>query len=458
VSGSILAVLLDTMLLLTSGLFMLAYSVPLTLMAISLVPAYGLLTLSSNNAVRTRERRIRERFSNLANKFVETVTNIRVVKAYTFENGASEQLAACQEQMQEAMLERAKLSVVLSSVSTLLSGGFAIALLWLGTFYVIDKHLSVGELVFFYSVLTLFLGAVDRLTASVPAIQEAAIGLERVLDVHSIPQEHDGCLLGFVKSERGDSIVFEDVSFWYRPGIPVLRNINLEVAAGETIAILGETGCGKSTLISLVNGLYQAQAGHVLVNGRDVRDMDKVALRRRVATVVQEHGLVTGTIRDNIALGVRHSSQENITAAARLASADAFIDNLREGYDFEVGLSGGGLSSGQRQRIAIARALFREPAILILDEATSNLDPETEATIIEALALNSRRRITIIATHRISIAAKVHRIVVLEAGEIVELGSHDALLARQGKYRRMWDTFSPAFVGVRRSDAALRAI
>jgi ATP-binding cassette subfamily B protein len=441
-SGPILAVALDLLLLFICGSFMFWYSASLTCLTMGFVPAYAVITLWASAAVRHRERRIREAFGALSNLFVELMANIRIVKAYTVEGVANEQLAVAHDTMQRAVMDRATLNIGLVAASTLLSGVTSVALLWVGAGLVMERQLTVGQLMFFFSASTLFMASVDRLGASVAAIQEAAIGLERVNDVRALPQEHEGALLGFGASDRCESIEFRNVGFGYRPNRMVLHDINLRIRAGMTVAVLGETGSGKSSLVSLVNGLYQPQQGQVLVNGRDVRDIDKVALRRRMAVVVQEPGLMSGTIRQNIGLGST-GSDEQVEKAARLACADKFIRDLPGGYDYEVGLAGVGLSCGQRQRIAIARALFRDPAVLILDEATSNLDPETERDVVDALDLGSAARMTIIATHRIAIAARAHHVIVLDDGRIVESGSHAQLLTQKGKYHAMWSTLTP---------------
>jgi len=300
----------------------------------------------------------------------------------------------------------------------------------------------VGSLMFFYSVLGLFLATVDRLGPSVASLQEAFIAVEHIEEIREVPQENNGAGLKFGPSDHCASIVFDHVSFWYRPAFPVLSDINLELHAGETIAVLGSTGSGKSTLLSLINGLYQVQAGTLLINGRNVRDMDTVSLRGRIAIVLQDPGLVNGSIRDNIAIGTREASREAIERAARQAYAHDFITALPRGYDYEVGPGGTGLSCGQRQRVALARAFLRNPSVLILDEATSNLDPETERQIIDALQLGERRRMTILATHRLALAGRADRIVVLDQGRIIESGTHAELFARRGKYYAMWEAMS----------------
>ena len=448
-SGPILTVLLDVVLLMACGLSMLWYSVPLTLLTTALVPAYLTIALATNAAVWRRERKVRAALGGLADRFVETVTNLHTIKGCAFEGGANALLESDQERLQQAVKSRARLGIAINAGSTLVNGIAAVVLLWVGAVMVLDRRLTTGQLIFFYSVAGMFLNSVERLAASVASIQEATVGLERLSDVRQLASEHDGVQFGLDARAAGESMTFDRVSFGYRPESLVLEDVSLVVRPGSTLAVVGETGCGKSTLVSLAVGLYQPISGRVLVNGRDVADLDKVALRRHVALVTQDPGLMSGTLRANISLGCPGASTEQIEQAAARAAALSFIRSLPGGLDYQVGFGGRGLSSGQRQRIAIARALLRNPKVLILDEATSNLDPETERTILDALELESGRRTTIIATHRIAIAARADHILVMERGAIVEQGGHHELLNRRGKYHAMWQTLSP---GRRASD------
>jgi ATP-binding cassette subfamily B protein len=234
-------------------------------------------------------------------------------------------------------------------------------------------------------------------------------------------------------------VVFENVSFEFRPGIPVLRNINLRAEPGQVIALVGGTGSGKSALTGLIPRFYDVTAGRVLVDGHDVRDVTLASLRRHVAIVPQDSFLFSRSVKENIQFGKPEAPMSLVEFSAERAQAHRFIQRLPERYDTEVGDRGIQLSGGQRQRTALARAILVEPTILILDDATSSVDMETEHLIEQALEEVMRGRTTFVIAHRLSTVKRADEVLVLEKGEIVERGTHDELIARQGPYRRIYD-------------------
>jgi ATP-binding cassette, subfamily B, bacterial len=316
------------------------------------------------------------------------------------------------------------------------------ALLWYGGSRVLEGQLTIGDLFLFLTYLMMLLDPVAVLAQSATGFQTSLAGLDRVLDVLAEPTEmpsRPGAIvlepaLGAVRGR----ITMRDVGFVY-PGTstPVLQNINLDVMPGEMVALVGPSGAGKTTLCNLVARFYDPTSGAVELDGRDLRDITADSFRQLLGIVEQEIFLFDGTVADNIGYGRREATMEQIIQFAQLANAHEFITKFERGYDTVIGERGVKLSGGQRQRLAIARALLANPRILILDEATSNLDTENERLIQHSLQHLMRGRTSFVIAHRLSTIAHADRIVVLEGGQITEMGTHAELMARSGRYQHM---------------------
>ncbi len=314
--------------------------------------------------------------------------------------------------------------------------GFAVMLLT-GGMLVVGGGLSVGQYALLLFLIQRFLFPFGFLGQTVNNYQRAISAAEEVFDLFDLPLEPEDGILPLLASELRGEIRFEHVDFSYGD-VPVLRDFSLYFPAGETIAIVGATGAGKSTLVKLLVRFFDVEGGRILIDGYDIRNLRVAELRRAIGLVGQEPFLFNGTAAENIAYGDPGAGSEAIVNAARLAEADSFISPLPNGYDTPIGERGVKLSGGQRQRLCIARAVLKDPPILILDEATSAVDNETEEAIQRSLDRIAAGRTTIIIAHRLSTVRHASRIYVMAEGRVIESGGHEELVARNGFYASLW--------------------
>jgi ATP-binding cassette subfamily B protein/subfamily B ATP-binding cassette protein MsbA len=390
--------------------------------------------------IRPLYRDIRKQRQRIDSNATETFGGIRVVRTFSRVRNESTRFVREGDFLVRQQLYTWWWTRIIETVWEVIIPLASTGLLLFGGYQILQGNLTLGDLMMFLVYLTMLLDPLATLAASAVSFQSNLAGLDRVLDVIEMESELP-CRIGAVQLRRSSvqgGLSIRNVSFSYPSSrAEVLHDISLEVAPGETVAIVGRSGAGKTTLTNLIARFYDPTAGSILLDGRDLHDIQLASYRSLLGIVEQDVFLFDGTIQENIGYARRNASQNEILAAAHAAAAHEFIERLPHGYESIIGERGVKLSGGQRQRIAIARAILADPKILILDEATSNLDSESERLIQTSLATLLRERTAFVIAHRLSTITHADKIVVLEDGRLVETGSHEQLLQRGGRYREM---------------------
>ncbi|PKN35562.1 MAG: lipid A export permease/ATP-binding protein MsbA [Deltaproteobacteria bacterium HGW-Deltaproteobacteria-19] len=375
---------------------------------------------------------------SLTSLLQETITGARIVKAFCMEAYENKRFAKESENLLKLFMKAVSVNALSSPLMEFLGGIGIAVIIFYGGWQVIHGTSTPGTFFSFLAALIMLYEPIKRLTATNNQIQQGISAAERVFAiVDAVPEirnRPDAVELPNITK----GIDIQDVTFRYEEDT-VLRNINLSIRAGETLALVGMSGGGKTTLVNLIPRFYDVSEGSILIDGRDIREATIESLRGQIGIVTQQTILFNDTVRNNIAYGNQKASEEDLIAAARAANAHDFISKLPNGYDTLIGEQGMKLSGGERQRISIARAILKDAPILILDEATSSLDTEAEIEVQEALENLMKGRTTLVIAHRLSTIRNADRIIVLVNGAIIEEGNHETLLERQGEYRRLYN-------------------
>jgi ABC-type multidrug transport system fused ATPase/permease subunit len=411
-----------------------------TLIAVGVTPFLLLFVSRFKKAVKKATREVRKEQSEIVAVVQQGLESIQAVKAFGQEQAEQAQLQLVSEATVSAALKARSVKALLSPVVTITVALCTAVVLWRGAALILEKAMTVGELTVYLAYLAKFFKPVKDLATTTNAVAQAAVGAERVREILEtdtiIPEKEDA----LAPETIAGAIEFEHAAFGYDPASPILTDVSFKIEAGQFVGIVGPTGSGKSTVVSLIPRFYDVQSGTVKIDGEDVRDYKLKSLRGKIGYVLQDTVLFRGTILENIAYGRPSATKEEVIAAAKLANADEFIMKMPLGYETMVGERGSTVSGGQRQRIGIARVMVRNSPILLLDEPTAALDSESEKLVIDALEKLMEGRTVIAIAHRLSTIRDANQIIVINQGIVAENGTHQELMAANGIYAALHRT------------------
>ncbi len=437
ISGATLSIMIDTLMAIIGGIILYMQNGSLFAIAFIIVALYAVIVFSFNKPLKNINRKVMEDNSQLTSYLVESLNGIETVKSYNAERSAGLETEKKFVRFMRSIFKNGWINNLSGSLSGFLSMVGGAAILWLGAYKVIKGEMTLGELITFNALLGYFLSPVKNLINLQPMMQTAIVAAERLGEVLDASVENTDVQRIVPKSLKGE-IHLQNIDFRYGTRQLVLNGINLNIRQGEKIALVGESGSGKTTLVKLLLNFYQAEKGEILINNCNIKDIELEALRDKIAYISQETFLFSGTILENLTLGMETPDMEEVIKVTKMTRCFDFINELPMRYETMLGENGTNLSGGQRQRLAIARALLKNPDILIMDEATSNLDSITERAIENTINESTDGITTIIIAHRLSTIMKCDKIYVMDKGKIIESGNHFELMDKHGFYYELW--------------------
>ncbi|WP_340075212.1 peptidase domain-containing ABC transporter [Leptobacterium sp. I13] len=443
INGVALSLTVNVLILIFSFAIMFSYYWKLALIMLTIIPLYIIIYYITNRLNKKTERKIMERAADLESQLVESLNAVGTIKRFGLEDFANIKTETRFIDLLKTGYKSALNSVFSTTSSNSLAQLFTIILLWSGSYFVIEREITPGELLSFYAIIGYFTGPVASLVDANKQIQNALIAADRLFEIMDLEREESENKISLKKEIMGD-IHFRNVSFRYGNRVQVFNDFNLSVPKGKITAIVGESGSGKSTLISLLQNIYPIQRGHITIGDVDLKYIKNDSLRSLVSVVPQKIDLFAGNVVENIAVGEFQPDMEHIIKICKDIGILEFVESLPQGFATYLGENGATLSGGQKQRIAIARALYKNPEILVLDEATSSLDSSSENYIQKTVKrLREAEKTIIIIAHRLSTVIHSDKIVVLDKGNILEEGAHKELYSKKGHYYNLWQQQVP---------------
>lgn len=441
-----LNLIVNILIVLFSILIMFFYYWKLALIMLAIIPIYLLIYWISNKVNKKWQRRLMEESAELESQLVESLNAVGTIKRFGIEQFTNDKTESRFIGLLKTIYKTSIYSMFIGTGAEFFTRLFTIILLWIGSYFVINRELSPGELLSFYALVGYFTGPASSLIGANKNIQDALIAADRLFEIIDLETESSNETKIELKSDLIGDIELNKVHFRYGTRATVFEELSLRFEKGKSTAVVGESGSGKSTLLSLLQNLYPLNNGNITIGGLDLQHISNRSLRERVGVVPQHIDLFNGTIVENIAIGDYEPDMQKILFLSKILGTDEFIDQLPNTYHSIVNEQGVNLSGGQKQRIAIARALYRNPDILILDEATSSLDPSSEQKVQHALEwFKQQAKTIIIIAHRLTTIKNCDQILVLNKGQLVEQGSHHYLLQQNGHYAKLWVIIVPLF-------------
>lgn len=434
----LITLLKDFAILFGTIIIMFRLNVRLTLIILSTMPFIILLTVFFRIRIRKVYRNVRIALAKINSYISENISGMRIIQLFSKEKTSFDEFDKTGKEYYKAAMNEVITFGLFRPVIEMLASLTIALLVWFGGINVLENTLQFGVLYAFVNYITLLFQPINDLAEKYNILQSSMAASERIFMILDTPAEEDNGVLHLDSSTAKGDIEFKNVWFAYNEDDWVLKDVSFKVPAGQTVAIVGATGAGKTSIISILSRFYEIQRGEILIDGINVKEVRKDDLRKSIGVVLQDVFLFSGKLKDNIRLNEAGISDEKILEVSRYVNADGFISRLPNGYQEEVMERGSTLSSGQRQLLAFARALAFDPAILVLDEATSNIDTETELLIQDALAKLTKNRTTIVIAHRLSTIQHADKIIVLHKGKVRETGTHQELLAAKGMYYSLY--------------------